>query len=104
MTRLAPDPQKTLLEPSALEVLLEFPLHIRGHRPALRGQLGHERRAVLLDQLIEQGLLRAVALIALRALAQTGFPASPPVRDPGVLARRVLRIFDDHNGGEFGDP
>ena len=77
VARLAPEPQKTVLEAPAPQVLLELPRDVGRHLPPLGGELRHERGVVLLNQLIEQRLLRAVALVAVCALAQNGFPAGP---------------------------
>ena len=49
VTRRAAHAQKTMLQAPALEVVLEFPLHVLGQRPALRGHQVRESRIVLIN-------------------------------------------------------
>jgi len=61
VTGLAAHPQETLLEPAALEVILELLLDIPRQGPTLLRQVGLERGIVFLDKLIKEGALRAMA-------------------------------------------
>jgi len=76
MAAVATHPQKAVLETPALEVVLEFLLHIPRQVRALRRQMRLERGIVFLDELIKEGALGAVARIRRRAATRTGFPAS----------------------------
>ena len=63
MTGIAAHAQETVLETPALEEVLEFLLDIYGQSVVLRRQIRLERWVILLDELIEEGSLRAVAHI-----------------------------------------
>jgi hypothetical protein len=52
-TRLATHAEKAVLQVAAFQVTLEFALHIAWQFPALRRQVGGERRVVLRDDPIE---------------------------------------------------
>ena len=52
-----------MLETTALQVGLEFPVYMVRQRFALLGQLVHQGRVVRLDELIEQCLLGLMALV-----------------------------------------
>jgi hypothetical protein len=56
-------PEKAMLETTALQVGLEFPVYMVRQRFALLGQLVHQGRVVRLDELIEQCLLGLMALV-----------------------------------------
>jgi hypothetical protein len=87
MARITAHPQETVLEPAALEVVLELLLDIpgQGHTPC--HQVGLERRIVFLDKLVKEGMFRAMALVDRRANARTGFPASRQRQHVRILAR-----------------
>jgi hypothetical protein len=78
MAGVATHPQKSVLEATALEVSLEFLLHIVRQGPALPGQELDERRVVLRNDALEQRVLGPVARVAPRA------------RRPGARCRRGL--------------
>jgi hypothetical protein len=75
---------------AAVEVVLELPLDVVGQRRALRSHLLRERGIVLFDGLIEESVLRAMAFIALKASARTGFPADGSWRHSRILAWRCF--------------
>ena len=52
-----------MLETTALQVGLEFPVYMLGQGLALLGQLIHQGRVVRLDELIKKGLLGLMALV-----------------------------------------
>ncbi len=52
-----------MFEAAALQVGLEFPVNMVGQGFALLGQLLHQGRVVRFDELVEQCLLRLMALI-----------------------------------------
>ena len=52
-----------MLQAAATQVVVEFLLHIVRQGALLLGQVGDERRAVLLDDLVEEGPLGPVALV-----------------------------------------
>jgi len=64
-----------MLQASALEVILEFPLNILGQWPALGGQLGHKGGAIFINELVQEDLFRTVAFVQKRTLTRPGFPA-----------------------------
>ena len=55
---LATHPQKAMLQPTTFEKFFEFPLHITRQFPSLFCHERCERRVILVDDLIEKGLLR----------------------------------------------
>ena len=66
-----------MLEAAALQVGFEFPVNMVGQGFALLGQLVHQGRVVRFDELVEQCMLRLVALVgslakAIPALCQHG--------------------------------
>ena len=67
--------QEAVLQAATLEVIIEFPLDILRQGRALCGHLVHKRGIVLLDELVEEGLLRAVAFVTVNVLARAGIPA-----------------------------
>jgi hypothetical protein len=67
MAGVAAHPQKSVLEATALQVGLEFLLHVVRQRPALPGQVLDERRIVARDDALEERLLGPVARVAGRA-------------------------------------
>jgi len=87
MATIAADPQETVLETPALEVLLELLLHIPRQGRALCGQMCLERGIVFLNKLIKEGALRAVAHIRRRTCARPGFPASRRRQHDRILAK-----------------
>ena len=66
VARFAFDPKKTVLEAPAFAIRLELLLHVLWQQPAGRLPRGEKRRIVLLDDLIEQRLFRAVLHVARR--------------------------------------
>jgi hypothetical protein len=86
MATVATQPQETMLETTALEVFLKLLLHIPRQIRALRRQARRERGIVFLDELIEEGPLRAVAHIQWRTDTRTGFPASRRRQHDRILA------------------
>ena len=69
-----------MLDAAALQVGFEFPVNMVGQGFALLGQLVHQGRVVRFDELVEQCMLRLVALVgslakAIPALCQHGGPA-----------------------------
>jgi hypothetical protein len=44
--------QKAMFQAPALEVILEFPPHVLGQRPALRGDQVREDRIILRNELV----------------------------------------------------
>ena len=70
-----------MLEATALQVGLEFPVNIVGQGLTLMGQLVYQGGVVRFDELVEQCLLRLMALVssfakAIPALCQHGGSAS----------------------------
>jgi hypothetical protein len=57
-------PEKTMLKPAALQVLIKFDANESGQVFALTGQFGLELGPVLLDDGVEQGGLGAVAYVS----------------------------------------
>jgi len=82
MTRLAPHPQEAVFQPPAFEVALEFSLHITRQFPALLSQVGSERRIILLNDPIEQGLLGPVTLVTACIPIRGGHPGRRVGHDP----------------------
>ncbi len=76
MTTLATYPQKAMVQPTTFEVILELALHIAGQFTALLRQMSRERRVILVDDPIEQGLLGSVALVT----GSTPVPGGHPGR------------------------
>ena len=74
VTRLAAHPQKAMFQPSAFEVILEFALHIAWQLLAPLRQMGGEGRVVLLNNLVEKGLLWPVALVTASRPISLGIP------------------------------
>ncbi len=87
MTSLAPNPQKTVLEAPAFEVLVELALDIARQCRSLSRQVGLERGIVVFDKLIKEGAFRAMAFIDRRSNAQTDFPASRQRQHVRILAK-----------------
>jgi len=76
MAAFAAYPQESMFQPPAFEVILKLLVYIRRQISFLGFEVLLERRIVLVNDLIKESLLRTVAHIEPRALAQTGFPAS----------------------------
>jgi len=74
MAGVAAHAQKAMLQATAAEVVLEFPLHVRRQRAFLLGHVGDERRVVLLDDLVEERTLGPVALVWRSATSPLGSP------------------------------
>jgi hypothetical protein len=72
VARVAAHPQKAMLQASAAQVVLEFPLHLVRQRAFLLGRQDGERRVALLDDLVEQRVLGPVALVRGRAAGPLG--------------------------------
>jgi len=98
MTGIAAHAQETVLETPALEVVLELLLHIPRQDRALRRQVFLERRVILVNNLIEEGPLLAMAHIRRRAATRTGFPASQQTFKPAVFSPSSL--FSSEGGSE----
>jgi len=60
VTRRAAHAQKAMLQAPALEIVLEFPLHVVGQWSALRSHKIREGRIVLCNELVKEGLFRAI--------------------------------------------
>lgn len=69
--------QESVFQPAAFEVVLKLALHIARQLPAPLRQMGGEGRIVLFNNLVEQRLLGAVALVL----------------GSGRIGRRRLSIF-----------
>ena len=67
LAAFALNPQETAFQPAAVEEVLELPAYIARQAPALGGQLRAKYRVVLLDELIQQGVLGALTYIAWHA-------------------------------------
>ena len=76
MATVTTNPQETVLEPAALEVILEFLFNISRQCRALRRQLRLERGVVFSNELIKERAFRAMAHIHRRANTRAGFPAN----------------------------
>ena len=76
MTAIAAYPQETVLQTTAFEVILEFPLDVARQCRALCRKIGHERGVVFCDDLVKEAALRAMVHIHARSNVRTGFPAS----------------------------
>lgn len=74
VTRLAAHPQEAVFQPAAFEVILKLALHIARQLPALLRQMGSERRIILVDDPIEQGLLGPVTLVTTSIPLPGGHP------------------------------
>jgi hypothetical protein len=68
-------PQEPVFEPAALQVVLEFPLHMAQLHPTFFGQVLPENRVVRRRQLIEQRLLEPMALIEESVRGCTSIPS-----------------------------
>jgi hypothetical protein len=90
MAGVTTHPQEAMFQTATFQVVLEFPPDIPWQFRPLCGQLDHERRIVLLYQLVEQRLLWAMAFVTMTALAQAGFLASRPVCHDRFLAWRCF--------------
>ena len=64
VARLAAHPQKTVLQPAALQEIFELTSHITRQFPALFCHERGERWVMLVNDLIEKGLLGSVTLVA----------------------------------------
>ena len=64
VTCLTANPQETMLQPAALQVLIKFPADESGQVFAVAEQFGLELGPVLTDDLVEQGGLGAVAYVS----------------------------------------
>jgi hypothetical protein len=78
---VAAHPEKAVLEATALQVGLEFPVDMVGQGFTLLGQLVHQGGVVRFDELVEQCLLGLMAFVssfakAIPALCQHGGSAS----------------------------
>ena len=81
MAFIAAHPEEAVLEATAVQEGLEFPVNMVGPGLALMGQLIHQGRVMRLDEAIEKGLLGLMALVggfvkAIPALCQHGGSAS----------------------------
>jgi hypothetical protein len=63
-----------VLQAATTQVVLEFPLDVLRQRALLLGQVGDERRVVLLDDAIEERVLGPMALVRRRARGPLGSP------------------------------
>ena len=84
---LATHPQKSVLEPPALQVGFELLLDVRGQRLSLFGKMLDESGVVLLHQPVEPRVLGPVALVA---ESTSGFPA---------VGMHRLRVLAQAGGG-----
>ncbi len=66
------DSQKTMFEPTAAQVLLELVAHERGQRGVALTEIPEKGLGVLLDDLVEQCVFRAVAHVALLRVGNAG--------------------------------
>ena len=69
---VAAHPEEAVFEATALQIGLEFPVNMVGQGFALLGQLVHQGGVVLFDELVEQCLLRLMALVG-------SFPKAIPI-------------------------
>ena len=69
-TALAAHTQKAMFQATALEVVVELPLHIQGNRTALLLHERQEMRVILINNLVEKRILRPMTLIPARALVR----------------------------------
>jgi len=76
VTGRATHAQKTMLQAPALEVVLEFPLEVVGQWPALCGHQIRESRIALRNELIQEGLFRAMPLVTANAIPRAGLPGN----------------------------
>jgi hypothetical protein len=53
-----------MLQATTLEVILELTLHMGWQLPAPGGQFGREGGVILINDLVEKGLLRAMAFVS----------------------------------------
>ena len=82
-----------MLQASAPEVILEFPLNIPGQWPALLGQAGYKGGVIFINELVQESLFRAVTFVLQRTLARPVFPACRQLPHD-----RVLAIGDFYSG------
>ena len=68
MAGVTTHPQEAMFQTAAFQVVLEFPPNIPWQFRPMCGQLGHERRIVLIYQLVEQRLLWAMAFVTMTTL------------------------------------
>jgi len=92
MAALAPHAQKSMFKAAAFEVLVELALDIPWQCASLRRQVDLERRIVFFDRLVKEGTFRAMAFIARRSNARTGFPASRQRQHVRILAKLSCRL------------
>ena len=64
MTFITTHAQETVFEATALQVSLEFPVNMVGQGLTLMGKLVHQCGVEYFDELVEQCLLRLMALVA----------------------------------------
>jgi len=94
MTVLAAHAQKAMFQATALEVIIEFPLHIQGNRTALLLHERQEMRVILVDNLVEKRLLRPMTLIPARALVRGN-----PCRTHGAILCKRCSSENGFNNG-----
>jgi len=63
MAGLAANPQKSMLKPTALQVVVEFSAYMVGQALALQPQLINQCRVVCFNELVEKCLLGSVAFV-----------------------------------------
>jgi len=89
VTGLAAHPQKAVFQPAAFQKFFEFSLYIVRQFPALFCHKRCERRVILIDDLIEQRLLRPVTLVT----TSIPLPAGHPGRHMGHILRPCIIGF-----------
>jgi hypothetical protein len=87
VTAVALHTQKAVLEATAFEIRLEFLMYVVGQNLALGCQLRHKRWVVLLNQLVKESFLGAVALVNGRDHA--GIHASGQLHHDRILAMNI---------------
>ena len=75
VTGVTAHPQKAVLQPTTLEVILKLPPHIDRQLSPLLCHQGFEGGIILIHELIQEGAFRSMASIQ-RPISHTGFPAS----------------------------
>jgi len=82
MAGLAAHPQKAVFQPTTFQKFFKFPLHISRQFLSLLCHERCERRVLLVNDLIEQGLLGPVTLVTTSILVPAGHPGRHMRHDP----------------------
>jgi hypothetical protein len=91
--------QETVFETPAFQVIIEVALHIARQYPALRRQMHHECRVILIDDPVEQRMLGPMALLTTNARTGSSVPCCSMVRNesrPCDAVQAYSVLWDHH--------